>query len=899
MKLQVFIFFSSLLLTTSAFSQNANCPPNIDFESGSFAHWDCFIGSVDTVNGANLITLNADSATPGRHELIDFNTAGFDYYGDFLEACPYGGRYSVKLGNTGVGKEAEGISYTFQIPPSADTFSLTYYYAVVFEDPSHDLIEQPRFFVSAYDVETGRVIDCASYNYVSTAAIPGFRRSVHNADVLYKEWTPSSIDFSGFSGRTVRLEFKTADCTRGGHFGYAYLDVGTGCGGVMALGAHCVNSDSVVLTAPYGFQSYTWYNANYTSVIGTSRLVTMRPPPPVSTMFHVDMVPYPGYGCRDTADAEVTILQLPDTPTTFDVAYCRGDYATQLKALPAGGHELLWYTSATGGIAATRAPIPSTAVIGSFYYWVSQRSLFGGCEGARKKMTVTISQTPVVSFGVNDDHQCQVGNHFIFNSTSTNTLPNAGYIWDFGDGDSAFLQSPGHTYASPGSYPVTLTVQNPGCKKTDYKYVAVIDKPVAAFSYPPVICENQTQVIFQNNSYVPGGMSPINTYWWLVGNTVSTTPVPTAFTAGAAGTLPVKLVITTEDGCRSDTATDVLGIHYFPIPTFSFNKGLCNNEVIQFRDLSYMPSTTDGQVVKWYWTYDNVPSSNLQNPAIILSAGIHHVGLQAESTMGCRSRIADSVLIVHPKPAIALNISDSCVFRDINYTASTTSPVTVNKWLWNFGHGLNEGNAVITRKFFQEDYNPVKLIGQTIYNCKDTIIRPFTIYYNRSKAERDTVAAKDEPVQLLTSKAVNMLWYKWSPSTGLSSTTAQNPVATYDLDQVYELNTLTVQGCDSYSKILVRRFKGPELYVANAFSPNNDSRNDILHIFPVGIRAFNYFRIYNRRGQLVFETNNYYVGWDGTFKGMLVDPENYVWMAMATDYKGAPLFRRGNVLVLR
>lgn len=899
MKLALFTFLLWLFYSHSVFSQSVNCPPNIDFETGTLDNWQCSIGTVDAINGTNIFSLMPSSPAAGRHEVIDFNTAGFDEFGEFPEACPYGGRYSVKLGNKFGGHEAEGISYTFQIPALADTFSLTYYYAVVFEDPGHLYEEQPRFFVSAYDVETGRVIDCASYDYVSNGSLPGFQRSRVNSSVLYKEWTPSSIDFAGFAGRTVRLEFKTADCVFIQHFGYAYLDVGTGCGGVMALGAHCIGSDSVMLTAPYGFESYTWYNSNYSAVIGTSRLVALNPAPSVSTMFHVDMVPYPGFGCRDTADAEVTILPLPDTPSTIDVLYCRGDYPYQLRAMPAPGHELLWYSNPTGGAGSTSAPIPPTATAGVFEYWVSQRSLFGGCEGPRKKLTVTVAPTPIVSFSINDNRQCQVGNNFVFTGTAVDMLAGAAFKWDFGDGSTAPQNISSHSYTTPGYYTVTFTVTNPpACPNAITQSVFVIDKPVAAFSYPPVICENQTPVIFQDNSWVPGGLSSITNYWWKVGATVSTTTTPASFTT-SGGTLPARLVVTTADGCRSDTAVKLLDIHYSPIPRFDFGKALCNNEVIQFTDLSQLPAGSADQVVKWQWKYDNVPSSAIQHPAIMLLAGVHHVVLQAESDKGCKWRSADSVFTVYPKPAIVLNISDSCVFRNIVYSAGTSSPVAVNQWLWDFGYGLNEGNAAITRRFTQEDYQSVILIGQTTHQCKDTIIRPFTIYYNRSLAQRDTVAAKDEPVQLLTTKAVNMLWYKWSPATGLSNSAAQNPVATYDLDQVYELNTLTVQGCDSYSKILVRRFKGPELYVANAFSPNNDGRNDVLHIFPVGIKAFNYFRIYNRRGQLVFETSNYYVGWDGIFKGTLVDTENYVWMAMATDYKGAPLFRRGNVLVLR
>lgn len=894
---QFFLFLAMWLMQSPLLYAQSACPPNIDFETGAFSNWQCAIGEVNENMGENEITLENSAPVRGRHTLIDFNTAGFDYYGGFLEACPYGGRYSVKLGNDEVNSQAEGISYTFQIPPSADTFSLTYYYAVVFQDPSHDLFQQPRFFVSAYDVETGRVIDCASYDYVSNGSIPGFQVSPVASDVLYKEWTPSSIDFAGYNGRMVRLEFKTADCTLGGHFGYAYLDVGTGCGGVMALGALCQGADSVVLTAPYGFATYTWYNADYSTVIGTSRLVTMRPPPPTTTFFHVDMIPYPGYGCRDTADAQVTILPIPDTPSTIDIYYCQNDVAYPLKALASPGHELVWYSTASGGRGATRAPIPSTAVAGTFDFWVSQRSLFGGCEGPRKKMSVTISPSPVISFTINDDDQCLIGNHFIFTNTSTGTLPVSTYQWDFDDGDSTG-QVVDHTYPGPGRYTVTLTVTNPpGCTKNWSQTVKVIDKPVAAFGRPTIICENQTPVVLQDNSTVPGGLSTIGNWWWQIGNNIVTTQRPASFTAGP-GDLPVKLVVTTVDGCRSDTASDILNIKYSPLPDFT-TTATCDNEIIRFTDISAMPPASPDQVVKWNWTWNNNFLSTSQHPQTFLPAGTHHIILEAESNQGCHVKKADSFIVVYPKPSISLSVSDSCVFRNIVYSAATTTSVPVSKWLWDLGYGLGEGNASFTRRFNSEDYHVIHLIGVSDHDCKDTIIRPLTIYYNRSRAETDTVAAKDEPVQLLVSNDVNMLWYKWTPSTGLNSDNITNPVATYDLDQAYELNTLTKQGCDSRSRIFVRRYKGPELYVAGAFTPNGDAKNDILHVFPVGIRSFEYFAIYNRAGQLLFKTTNYTIGWDGTYKGAMVDPGNYVWAAKAIDYTGKEMLRKGNVVLLR
>ena len=165
-----------------AFSQT--CPLNIDFEQGDFTNWQCFTGKTFTKgNNKNVIDLNPSPPTNGRHEIVSADTNGvipLDEYGKFPKLCPYGGKYSVKLGNNEVGALAEGISYTFTVPSTEDTFSFTHFYAVVFENPGHPLPEQPRFFMTAYETATGNLINCASYNYVSTGGIPGFKKSQRN-----------------------------------------------------------------------------------------------------------------------------------------------------------------------------------------------------------------------------------------------------------------------------------------------------------------------------------------------------------------------------------------------------------------------------------------------------------------------------------------------------------------------------------------------------------------------------------------------------------------------------------------------------------------------------------------------------------------------------------------------
>jgi gliding motility-associated-like protein len=889
-----------LLLSQAVFSQAANnCPPNIDFEEGTLANWDCFIGSTKDSAGINIINLQPSPPTANRHEIITRTSLpANDFYGGFPRLCPYGGNYSVKLGNTSTLRGAEGLSYTFQIPPSADTFTLTYYYAVVFQDPNHAPHEQPRFFVTAYDVVTGALINCASFNYISNGSIPGFKVSTADPGVLYKDWTPTSIDFSGLGGRTVRLEFKTADCTLSGHFGYAYVDVATGCGGLLGTGSYCIETNSVILNAPYGFQNYVWYNSNYTAVVGNQQTITLSPPPPINSLFHVDMIPYPGYGCRDTADALLTPIPVPDTPLAQTAYfYCQFSGASQLTAIADPGNQLLWYTSATGGIGSTTAPTPSTNTNGVFTYYVSQKQLFG-CESFRRKITVTVSPTPQANFTVNALRQCQNNNNFVFTNSTTNTTANSEYLWIFGDGDSSRLPSPTHVFSNYGNYNVRLRVTNPPtCFTEKIIPVEVIAKPVAQFTYPAVICANQP-ITLLDNSGVPAGPGVVSNWWWQIGAGNSFVKNPPPFVANP-GQLPIRLAVATAEGCLSDTNSIVLPVRYLPIAVIKQDASFCNNETARFMDASYMPAgAAPDRVVRWNWLFDNSITDTQQNPSGNFAAGFHYAKLVVESDRGCLSAAADSPFIVYSKPNINLYISDSCVFRNIVYTAGSTPGNPVINWSWDFGNGYRPGNAVVTKTFTSDGFFPVTLIGKTLQGCKDTLYRPFTIYFNRARAGNDTIVAKDEPVQL-DARGDSGTTYTWSPSIGLNDAFIRNPIATLDRDQQYLLNTLSKEGCDSRSKILIRRYKGPELYIPNAFSPNEDALNDILKVFPVGIKSFGYFSVYTRGGQRIFHTTDYTRGWDGTFKGARLDPGTFVVVAAAVDYKGNPMFKKGTVVLLR
>ncbi|UAY52758.1 PKD domain-containing protein [Ferruginibacter albus] len=899
------VLFLSLLVLFyfNSFSQSNGCPSNIDFELGNFSNWTCYTGYTDTLNGQNVITFDSSFKSPvsGRHEIISANSYQLtDPYGNFPALCPYGGKYSVKLGNSSTNAQAEGLSYEFQIPTGIDTFALTYYYAVVFQDPGHTPIEQPRFFVTAYEKSTHNLINCASYSYIAQGNIPGFKSSLGDTTIKYKDWTPVSINFSGLAGKTVVLEFRTADCTRGGHFGYAYVDISSGCSATIAAATYCIGTNQVTLNAPYGFEQYVWYNDNYSTIVGSSQSVIISPPPPANAVFHIDMIPYVGYGCRDTADAKVEPVYPPDTPIArSEYYYCQNQYALPITASSDPGNQLLWYSSATGGLPNTSTPVPSAFNIDTTEYYVSQKQLFG-CEGPRKKITVFVAPTPDALFSLNNYRQCE-NNNFVFLNTSTGTIPSTAYTWNFGDGDTSSQINAAHNYKGAGIYNVSLRAFNPPSCFTNYSQtVTIVPKPIASFDFPPLICEDAPPFIVTDKSYVPSNLGTLADWQWII-NGISFSGQSPAPIATRSGNTNVKLVVKTVEGCKSDTTTITIPVRYKPIADFNSSNSLfCDNEITYLNDQSKFPTAAPSQeqVVKWYWQLDNVTSSD-QDPSLIFNKGDRVVKLISESSYGCQSDQVQKTLHINPKPAIQLTINDSCVNRVVNYKVASLPGSNVTDWYWNLGGGYSHGTDTVTLTFPNKGDYPFRVYGLDVNGCKDTIMRPFRIYRNEAFAGNDTIVAIGQPVFLNANGGNNVDNYTWTPSDGLSNVTIENPVANLDRDQLYELRSISRQGCDSYSKVLIKRYKGPELYIPTAFTPNHDGINDVFKVLPVGIKVFYFFAVYDRYGKQVFYTTDYLKGWDGKINGIPASEGSYVFVCKVLDYNSVPILKKGNVLLIR
>jgi gliding motility-associated-like protein len=370
------------------------CPDNIGFENGLFTGWQCFAGSFRPAE--NQFLMASTPPVSNRHNIIENSaTPELDHYGKFPVTSPNSSNFSVKLGNDSAGAEAEGIRYTFTIPANRNDYSIIYYYALVFQTPDHLPHEQPRFTSRVYNVTDGHYIDCASFEYVSTLGLPGFEESTVMHDVYFKPWAPISINLSGYAGKQIRLEFTSYDCTIGGHFGYAYIDVNQNCHAPVTGNYVCEIADSIILKAPPGFNSYYWYTPDFT-LIGSGPALTLKPVPPPGTQFMLEIIPYNGLGCYDTLSTVISNPTIPINLVVTDSLTACEDKGVNLTlpAVTAGSSAGLFLEYFTGVNAASHVPYPRKVIAGGTYY--IQATNIEGCQ-AMQPVEVVLQGKPLMA----------------------------------------------------------------------------------------------------------------------------------------------------------------------------------------------------------------------------------------------------------------------------------------------------------------------------------------------------------------------------------------------------------------------------------------------------------------------------------------------------------------------
>lgn len=794
-----FVAAVTLLYSHISFSQTGLCPSNLDFETGTFLGWEGRTGQA-----TNSLPLPNIGIVPGRHTIISraVSIGQTDPYGGFPIVSPNGSDFSIQLGNAGTGNQAESISYTYTIPSTLTVFSMLFHYAVVLQNPNHGSHEQPRFRAKITDVLTNQPIVCVDFDFISGNSTGGFFPSPISPTVLYKDWTPISINLNEYIGRTIRLEFITSDCTLGGHFGYAYVDVNTNCNGAIEGNYLCAGAEESNLIAPYGFQSYQWFSDNtFTQLLATTQILNLNPPPSVGTIFPVIVGPFPGFGCTDTLYATIDIAPIPPANAGPDRLICGGGQAS-IGGPPVIGHTYSW--SPTIGLSNPNIANPISAPSANTQYIVTTTDILTGCS-AKDTVDVIIDAKPPAIFSIaNNPGQCFSSNNFSF--THTNPSANS-YVWHFGDGTTSTATSPQHSYTLPGTYTVKLVASTSiGCSDSTTQNVTVFAMPGGAISADSLyVCEGYPTLITATGGskyswYKNGVLLPLDS------NAVLYAVDPGIYTAE----------VISPDGCRSAASNSVtMGLVSKPSADFSFDK-FCIDIPINFSNHSLVSNSLP---VDYLWNFGGGNTSTVVNPVFIFdSAGNKPVILNV-TPQACSQLTSTFQIIIpveKPRPAIS--------YYPLNAVENKPTQLVAR----NFGHN-----------------------------------------------------------------------YLWSPTTYLSNPVSVAPVFNGVGEHILTVAIMRNSGCVTVDTQLVRIFKEADIIVPKAFTPNGDGRNDRLYPFLVGINKLKYFRVINRWGKVVFESNTDIPGWDGTIHGKPQPIDGYVWEAEGVDAYGNIIRRKGTVTLIR
>lgn len=386
---------------------------------------------------------------------------------------------------------------------------------------------------------------------------------------------------------------------------------------------------------------------------------------------------------------------------------------------------------------------------------------------------------------------------------------------------------------------------------------------------------------------------PIMKRYWDFGDgsPIDSISIDPVHTYSVAKDYTVSLAVTGADGCI-EVSTRTIKIGSKPVAAFKADNG-CEGSLGLFVDSSYVAV---GTINNWYWNLAGSTSIQ-QNPTMAYNgAGIKTISLAVSTLEGCTSDTTYKITAVNPKPVVSTNYSDACVNTVVNFTG-TNNGVNIAQWKWDFGDGVKGTGNNTQHKYSKPGSYPVMLFAIAVNGCtSDTVKNIIEIYGTHANAGNDTTGVIMQPVQL---KATGGLSYQWTPATGLNNPNIDNPTATLNHDQTYILKAFTPLGCETFDTITVKIFKGPEIYVPAAFSPNKDGLNDEFKAIPIGITKFNFLKIYNRWGQDVFSTSDYKKGWNGEYKNIVQPTDVYLWMTSGIDFNGKSIVRKGIVTLVK
>jgi len=476
-----------------------------------------------------------------------------------------------------------------------------------------------------------------------------------------------------------------------------------------------------------------------------------------------------------------------------------------------------------------------------------------------------------------------------FNFTDT-TKTSYGIVdswkWDFGEtttlADTSHLQNPSYLYPSGGVRTVRLIATNSkGCIDTVTSDITVRENPVLNLPFKDtLICSIDNLPLLANGT---GNFS------WVAQPSDPTLITPNVQNPIVSPDDTTRYIVTLNDnGCIKKDTINVNVLTFITVD-LGIDTNMCKTDTIIMKTVSH--------ALSYQWSpAAGLSSTTVKYPKVSPDTTTTYY---VKANLGLCPAYDTITIYVAPYPkANAGEGKEICYGDKVQLSASYEG----TGFAWSPTNTLQNPNSLtpFAGPMKTTDYIFTAFSAGICPKPKSDTITVTVRPQVKAFAGNDTSVVALQPLQLNATGGVS---YSWTPVIGLSNNAIADPVAILPatIDSIiYRVRAKDAAGCYADDDVKVVVFKtGPEIFMPTGFTPNNDALNEIARPVLVGMKTLNYFRVYNRWGQMVFSTSEVGKGWDGTYSGKPQPSGTYVFAVQAVDYTGKVAFRKGTLVLIR
>lgn len=575
-------------------------------------------------------------------------------------------------------------------------------------------------------------------------------------------------------------------------------------------------------------------------------------------------------GCVSFDSVLVTVNALPVADAGPDREICLGQTA-ELNG--SGGISYLWSPAATLSCDECSTTVAQPVVTTNYVLQVSN------VDKCVDTDTVQVVVRPLPQGIVSADTTICAGN-----SVQLEAAGGTNYYWVPATGLSCTTcADPVATPDSTITYELSVTNQY-GCSITDLVTITVNPNPVAAITGTDVICAGEVSRL-----EATGGVA----YQWSPATALSCTGCPNPDATPGAD-ITYSVVVTNVFGCTVEESYSI-AVKPMPVAETIADDTICNGDQIVLE-------STQTHGYRYIWS----PADGLSNERVLSPIARPErtttYTLTVESEYGCATTASVTITVIEHAEVSVDEELEMCYGGQVQpQTLVLQEGHLGTTLLWTPVNEVDDITALspVLKPEVTTTYQLIAYSGACIPDTHQVNVTVHQLPVLTPKENEPVV--EQTTVDLVVDAPDNIVSYSWSPANELSCADCANPSLLATRSETYQLTVVDEFGCENTTRVPVQVVGacGDDLFVPNLFTPNRDGNNDKLFVRGRGVVGLQYFRIFDRWGNMVFETRDISEGWNGVYKGRAVDAGVFVYQFEAICSNGYTVTRGGNVTLMK